>query len=543
MRHGALTWLKTTWPQHLLWAAGLCLFTGYVFVTAVISTVFPPFIVLAIAPAIPLVMWLAPEMPAVPRHIARRLIYIGALLMPLWPLYLHIKLGPLPIITPTRIMFYAVTFIWLYEMSCVRWRRQQFIAAAKRLWPVFLLVCLLFLQKAVSVPLALGKGIAAKEFFRETMIWFLPFMAVLTYVDRREMLDRIITLMIAGSAIVALIAIAEFATQTHLARLLAPIIGDASWLQIAVESKIRDGDFRAQSVHTHPLSLGEHLAMIIPFVMYKIYRDGALAQRLIYCGLFVVFLAALMMSNSRGAIIGGGLAIFGTFFLLLTIWIKRPRNMFLRPLAGFIMAAMVVVAPVVGAAGYRLTTGTEGSAAARSSQSRITQIENALPKIMKRPLTGYGNGRAARVLGYYGANLSIDNYYLNLALDLGLPGPLLFLGIFGSLGWICWRWGMRLGEDPYAGLYMAMAGMIVAFAVTRSILSITANIEIFLLIAAAVIGTCAATKKLVRRTPEPEPTVLPDAEEQPVIMSPQALEEHRRKVMAGQSVWRPLNSS
>ena len=400
-----------------------------------------------------------------------------------------------------------------------------------------MLIALFFIQKFIAVPFAMGKAIAAKEFFRETVIWFLPFLAVITYVGRRRMMDRLITCLIVATTIVALIALFEFATRTHIAGVLAPLIGDASWLQLAVEEKVRDGVFRAQSVHTHPLALGEHLAMILPFVMYKAYRDGPFGKRVVYIGAFVLMLGALAVASSRGAIIGGGLALGITFLLLLTIWIRRPRNLFLRPLAGFIMAAMVAATPVVGAAAWRLTTGAEGTAAARSSQSRITQIEQAIPKIMARPLNGYGNGRAARVLGFYGSTLSIDNYYLTLALDLGLPGPILILSIFGLLAWVSWRWGMRLGEDPYAPLYMAMAGMAISFAVTRIILSMTANIEMFFLLVAILIGSCGQTKRLLKKWQPAAPAT--EEEQSAPPLTAEALEAHRARVLTGRSLWTP----
>ncbi|MCI5044509.1 MAG: O-antigen ligase family protein [Aquisalinus sp.] len=489
-------------------------------------------------PALPLMMLAASDMKPVPLKFTRRLVYLGAVIMPLWPVYLHIKLGPLPIITPTRVLFYGIIAIWLYEMACVPRRRLQFISAVRRMWPLFLIIALLFMQKFISIPFAMGKGIAVKEFFRQTMIWFLPFLAVMTYVNRRQVFDRALSLIILSSTIVAIIALAEFATRTHFAELIAPLMGDLEWLRQVLQDKVRDGVFRSQATHTHPLSLGEHLAMVIPFVMYKIYRGGNFSKRLIYASILMTLVFAVLMSNSRGAIIGCALAVGVTFFLMLLTWLRKPESLPFRPMAGMAIALALLASPVAIITGYKIVVGTEGSTASASSQARIAQMETAWPKILKRPVFGYGNGRAARVLGFYGGRLTIDNYYLNLVLELGLPGPVLFFGSFAIMVLYGWRWGTDLGDDPYSGLYIAIAGMAISFAVTRSILSITTNIELFMMLAAMMIGTSARTRYLVKRAGVAEQI----ADEMPLSasqLSEAQLERHRDRVLGGKSLWTP----
>ncbi|WP_306251924.1 O-antigen ligase [Parvularcula sp. IMCC14364] len=510
----------------------------YIFLATAISIIFPAFLLLAIAPVLPLLMLAASDMKPVPLRFTRRLVYLGALLMPLWPVYLHVKLGPLPIITPTRVLFYSIIAIWLYEMACVPRRRVQFVSAMRRVWPLFLVIALLFAHKFLTVPLAMGKGIAAKEFIRQSMIWLLPFLAVMTYVQRRQVFDRALSLIIFSSTVVALIALVEFVTQTHFAEVIAPLMGDVEWLRQVLQDKVRDGVFRSQATHTHPLSLGEHLAMIIPFAMYKIYRGGNFGRRLFYGGVLIILVSAVLMSNSRGALIGGMMAFSVTAFLMLTTWLRKPESLPFRPLAGMAIALAILASPIVIGAGYKVVVGDDGTTASASSQARIAQMETAWPKIIKRPLYGYGNGRAARVLGFYGGRLTIDNYYLNLALELGFPGPILFFGSFAMLAWYGWRWGTDLGDDPYAGLYIAVAGMAISFAVTRSILSITTNIELFMLLAALMIGTCGRTKYLLALNRKDNiPTEVGDFA--PVLTAKQ-FEQHRERVLSGKSLWTPV---
>mgnify|MGYP001551679818 CR=1 FL=1 len=366
----------------------------------------------------------------------------------------------------------------------------------------------------------------------------LPFLAVMTYVSRRHVFDRSLTLIIFSSTFVAIIALAEFATRTHFAELIAPLMGDLEWLRQVLQDKIRDGVFRSQATHTHPLSLGEHLAMVIPFVMYKIYRGGKLSKRFIYTAILFTLIFAVLMSNSRGAIIGCVLAVSATFFLMLLTWLRKPESLPFRPMAGMAIALALLASPVALMSGYKIVVGSEGSTASASSQARIAQMETAWPKILKRPVFGYGNGRAARVLGFYGGRLTIDNYYLNLVLELGLPGPVLFFGSFAIMGIYGWRWGTALGDDPYAGLYIAVAGMAISFAVTRSILSITTNIELFMLIAAMVIGSSARSRYLVSQAKLAERPLASSAAFAYEVSESQ-LEQHRDRVLGGKSFWTP----
>lgn len=504
----------------LLWGA----YSFYVFFFATAGMVAPPILGLSIAPLIPLTMWLAPAMPGLPRHITRQMIFIGVFLMPLWPVYLHLKLGPAPIITPTRMMFYMVTLIWLYEMSCVAWRRQQVKAALKRLAPLSIIVLLLFAQKFLSLPLAEGKSIAIKEFSRQTIIWLLPFLAVLTYIAKRRDLERIITLMLSASFIVAIIAIVEFATRHLLAETLSPLLTNADWLHNVLAEKSRSGLFRSQATHTHPLSLGEQMAMMIPFAMYKIYRPTS--RRWWWAFGLLLLVTAALMTNSRGALIAGALSLGVTFFLMLFAWLKKPQAILWRPLAGMVLAGAIITTPIAIYGAWKLSAGSAGSIEAQSSQARLDQLEFALPKIMARPLNGYGTGRSTKVLGYYTKLLTIDNYYLNLALDLGLPGVLFFISQFIVIFWIGTHWGLRLYKDPYAGLYLAFAGMALSMMAMRSVLSITINIEVLMVLMAVMIGTAAKPKRLLKNI------LKSDQEETiPTLIDMESFTRHRQHIL------------
>ncbi len=504
-------------------------FTIYIMLASFMTVVFPPPLGFAmVAPFLPLILWVAPESKPIPRSLTRVVLYLGIALMPIWPVYLHVQLGPTPILTPTRAMFYALSGIWLYEMACVSWRRKQFLVAVRRLPIVFWLITALFILKILSVPMAEGKAIAIKETFRQIMIWYIPFLAVLTYVQRRKYLDFVITLVVIASSGVALIALGEYATQTALAEKLSPIIGHQEWLTNITEAKIRDGVFRSQATHTHPLSMGEHLSMVMPLAMYKVYRKGAFWPRVFFAGIVFLLVAASLLANSRGALIGGVIAFCLTGFMMAQAWIRKPEALAFRPLIGMIFAGALLFSPVAGIAAWKLTTGEEGTQAARSTEGRMEQIEFAWPKMLERPVLGWGTGRSVQILGWWGGVASIDNYYLNLGLELGFPGPLLYLATFMVIAGIGFRRGLKDIYDPYSGLWFAYCGFAVCFMITRSILSITTNVELFMVLAAALVGSSKIRPRINNRrrfkTFGPKP-----------VMSVDDLEAWRKDVLTGQT--------
>lgn len=460
-------------------------FTLYVALAAGTAVIFPPAALLFLVPPVAVLWAKAPEARAVPRDLAFTLILIASVLLAVWPVYIFVKLGPMPILTPPRLVLYAVSAMWLYDMAVSRWRRAQFSLAVRRSCAVTWSVFGLFGLGLLSLPLAEGRALAVPEFFRQTMIWLLPFCAVLTYCRRTRDFERLVKAFVLGAVIVAGIAILEAATQQLMAIVLSPLIqGDAIWLQNVQLQKIRDGFFRAQASHTHPLSLGEHMAFAAPFALAFAARAKDLRARWLWGSAFALILLGAIATNSRGAALGMviGLGLMAAIFTVR--FFSQPRAARFRPLIGLASALLLLSSPVIAAGTYAMISGKGGLSASNSSQARLDQIEQAWPKLMKRPVLGHGSGRAARVLGFWGQTLTIDNYYLSLALDLGFPGPLAFLAMLAAFGVAALRRAMTAPPEMTA-LCLACAASAAAIAISRTITSQAGNLAmIFVLIAA-----------------------------------------------------------
>jgi hypothetical protein len=472
------------------WWAG---FTLYVALAAAAAVILPPLAFLFLLPPVAILWAKAPEARAVPRELALALILIATILLAVWPVYIFVKLGPAPILTPPRIVLYVVSAMWLYDMAVSRWRRAQFSLAVRRSRTVTWSVFGLFGLGLLSLPLAEGRALAIPEFFRQTMIWLLPFCAVLTYCRRKRDFERIIKAFVIGGVIVAGIAVVEAATQQLMAIVLSPLIqGDAVWLQNVQLQKIRDGFFRAQASHTHPLSLGEHMAFVAPFALALAARAKEPRVKWLWGAAFLLILLGAIATNSRGAALGMTIAL-GFMTVVFTVrFFATARAARFRPLVGLATALLLLSSPVIAVGTYKLVSGAGGASASNSSQARLDQIEQAWPKLMKRPVLGYGAGRASRVLGFWGQTLTIDNFYLSLALDLGFPGPLAFLAMLAAFGFAGLKRAMT-AQPEMTAIYLACAASAASIAISRTITSQTGNLAMIFVLIAAFAGAQAAS--------------------------------------------------
>lgn len=482
-------------------AAGFIAYTGI----AIFATlIFPPAIIVFLAPFGMIAVAFTPRGQSVPQTIIWPLILAAAALMPFWPTYIHVKLGPLPILTPPRIIFYILTLFWIMDMLASPLRRGQFRHALKKnLW-LGGLVLGFFLLNAISVPIAEGKKLAGSMFFRMVIILLLPFCIFLTYVRRYAQLKAILMVTTIGAAIAAVIAVIEFGTGTLMAQKLAPLImGEGAWLEITQELKSRDGKFRSQSTHTHPISLGEYFSFCAPLATaFAIQAKGR--ARWLWLLALAVMIAGTFATNSRGALISIGAGMGMLTMILIWRTVAKMRGAMVMPLVGLMTVFVVLGSPIAYIGVDKFVSGAEGTSAARSSQSRLDQIELAWPKIVKRPIGGYGAGRSARIVGYYGRALSLDNYYLSLTVELGFPGPICFLAMLIVAMRVSMRRsrdnGFQFANEAERWICIGLAAAFFSFIVSRLIISQTGNLNFLFPILGALIGA-NANARFLKRSP------------------------------------------
>ena len=187
-----------------------------------------------------------------------------------------------------------------------------------------------------------------------------------------------------------------------------------------------------------PLSFGEFEGMIAPLALFYMVHGATVRSRVFGWAIFLTSFFGVVTSGSRGGYISFLIGL-SAFVLLWAVRSVRVKG------AGSLAPALIGVSVVVGLfvlfglvmfwhRAHVMVLG--GGETAASDNGRSMQWAMAIPKILMRPLTGWGAGQSGRVIGGTQASgiPSVDSYALTALVDFGIPGFVFFFGM-GVIGW------------------------------------------------------------------------------------------------------------
>jgi hypothetical protein len=302
------------------------------------------------------------------------------------------------------------------------------------------------------------------------------------------MLDLLIKTLVAGGAIVAILAVVEarmgITPFTRLHELVPFLTPDPSFGGAIG----RGSATRAYGPAEHPIALGAALVMLVPLAVYVV-RTGSARWWLAAAALVVGVLSTV----SRTGIVM--LLVVGLVFLWL-----RPRET--RRLWPALLPVLVVTHfAVPGTLGSLkqaflpedgLVSEQQGLAGSCSSSGRVADIGPTLAEVGERPFLGYGFG--TRIVTGPDSNACIlDNQWLGTLLDVGVFGTLawllLFLSVLRRLG----RASKR-DDSPLGWLLVAVTAGIAAYAVGMFTFDALGFVQVTLLLFVLLgLGAAAAT--------------------------------------------------
>jgi O-antigen ligase len=112
-----------------------------------------------------------------------------------------------------------------------------------------------------------------------------------------------------------------------------------------------------------------------------------------------------------------------------------------------------------------------GGAQAASNDARSNQFRMALPALLRNPF-GHGAGQSGDAMGYgAGDFIAIDSYYISVALDFGIIGLALYVGMFAMVIGAAVTTMLKAAQtdDREAGLLIPLATCLSAFLVIRGV--------------------------------------------------------------------------
>lgn len=364
------------------------------------------------------------------------LLYAFLIGMFCWPDYIAIAVPGLPWITVMRLTTIPLAIVFLLNLSqsrAYRGRIMEVARASSGVWAYVVAITLLAaLSVAFSDKLTMSMNRLVVFLLSNTLMYFVA-LDVLARPGRIVKVGYIIWF---SAMFVCLLGIPEWYYRS------LPWIGhipsflkiDPEMLQQITAPKARaaTGIYRVQSRFTTPLGLAEFLVMATPFVIHFMVLGRSFWIRIAAGASLPLIVFIVYCTDTRLGILG--LLLSAVIYLLgwgVLRWRSDRRSLF--------GPAVVMSYPVIFLL-FVLSTFFLGRVRGlvwgngpqqASNLARQEQIMNGIPMVLQKPW-GHGISRAAETLGFRGEDgiLTIDSYYLSVALELGILGLILFCTLF-----------------------------------------------------------------------------------------------------------------
>jgi len=358
---------------------------------------------------------------------------------------------PVASITSVRDISIGIVFLcWLIKAILTRhWRpRTTRLEAA---WIIYGAFIVLSLFTAVDL------GYSLNQFRGEYVKNFLLFLLVIQFVTTKKRAKAILLGIAAGNLVMISVGIAEFISQ-------------GGSLITRPEASQEFGSGWA-SLHSGGGTYSTYLITVFPFLLWLVVEWRKWWAQALAIILVVANVFSLYITFQRGAWVAFVMMVAAAIFLI-------PRKNWIRGLclAVFLIAVGggLCLAPTQTLVHEEKNLHSLSQVIRepeRSIGKRITTWRVSLGYIVDNPLKGAGFGRRSpyKKYDYYKRKESdlywhAHNTFLNLGLELGLPGLLAFIFLLARLSWLGWHTYRR---SPPGDLthYLAIALLLMIVAV------------------------------------------------------------------------------
>jgi len=412
----------------------------FCFLYGALYSFFSPYVIapfaVPVAVIAPVVLWALPQARTAPTQTLVGLFFVFFVGLVIWPNYLAIAIPGLPWITVMRLIDIPLVVVLLYCVSTSQTFRSQLadiLKAAPLLWQVLaVFVAIQFLTIALSREPAqsLNRFIIAQ--LSATAVFFVScyVLAKPGRIGKWAAALWALAVVVCGSALLEH-RLGHVPWAGHIPSFLK--VEDPSVVRaLAGQSRAATGFTRAQGTFSTSLGLAEFLALVTPFVIHFVM--GAYHWMIRVFGAFCLglFLWVILLTDSRLGVVGYGMSLilYLAFWALLR-WKHNPRSLFGPAVAlayPAIFCATIASTFLIGR--IRAQVWGNGPQTA-STAARTVQYHMGFPKVLSHPF-GHGIGMAGDALGYFDQSglLTIDTYYLAIALNYGILGFIVFYGMF-----------------------------------------------------------------------------------------------------------------
>lgn len=452
-------------------------------------------------------IWIMPKQQRAPGALLIFLLIGLIVTLHLWPPYVVKRFGGLPALSPIKLAWLGLLVMGGYWVLASRDMMQRLIERCRSHKLLVLLVPALLAWRVLSSALGEQPLPQVMTLLSDVISCYVFFFLALAILRDSGDVHKLVAVLVVVAAVQALLASYESVVRHTLFDKFISISDEDSAVQLdIIRQKFRDGRYRAQGTFEHPMVLAEFMGMMVPLAGAVFVTTATRWMRWVAAAFVPLAVLVIGASGSRsgftvlmaGALLGG----------ILWLMPRRQVNQGGAQKGVLLLAMIVLLLPVFLLVAYvalqevmTLMAGRTASEAS-SSMARVMMMERGIPLVLDQPVFGYGGGLGAVKLGFFdGTRFNIDNYWLGLSLDAGVPG-LLLAGAFW-LGAIFY--GLVL-YYRYPDRHGTLAGLIsVALAVLlicKSVLSITSGFTLaYALVAGMMVLGEAEGRKAARPAP------------------------------------------
>ena len=398
----------------------------------------PTLIVAFVVPLVVLaamIIWALPHQRTAPTLAIEFLFPAFFVALILWPNYLAISLPGLPWITLLRIIGLPMAGLLLISLSVsppFRKRVSESVNGVKLLW-IFMrgfIVVQIFTTVISDSPAA-----STQLLFNQSIYWISIFVIACALFRDTRYVERYWALLCLLAVPIVAVTMLENRGQhilwaAHIPAILR--VPDPS-VQLTLTPSFRPGInlYRAKATFATQLALAEYLSLLTPFFLHFGFWSKSKLLKVFSFAMIPAIFIAIRMTDARLGVVGMliSLLLYGLLWSIVR-WRSHPRDLF--------AAATVYAYPAVFMAGIGLVFASHrlhmmvfgDGAQASSTEARKNQLTMAIGQLIKAPW-GHGTGQSGPAMGYSeGSFITIDNYFISIALDYGVLGIIFWYGLF-----------------------------------------------------------------------------------------------------------------
>lgn len=410
-----------------------CLIYGFYFALSVPFIVVPyavPILFLAV-----LCIWSLPDMRRPPTFGLELLLPLYMTTFLLWPDYLAIALPGLPWITVRRLIGFPIAGILLVCLSVsAKFRRDAWksLGAIKPM-PYFLFGFIVI--QILTIPLSDSPVASAQLVFSYQVNWTCIFVVSAILFRSAKYVERYFALLAWLVFVLCVLTFIEnFRRHTpwasHIPGFLK--VGDEIVERVLKPNfRMYTNVYRAHATFFTPLALSECLGLMTPIFLHFGLSTIKFAHRICAWLMLPMCFMAIRFTDSRLGLVGMVISIVLYGFLWSVVrWRSHRRDILAASMVYGYPAIAAVFLGLILASGRLRVMVLGGNAQAGSNEQRNVQLDLALKALSHQPF-GFGAGQAGVALGLPpGEFISVDNYFVTVAMDYGFLGAFLWYGIF-----------------------------------------------------------------------------------------------------------------